>query len=144
QWRRKEAKSPSSWWWLIARRAGGGKLRRWATRFSLCSSGMNCFYCPGHPFEQRKSIMSELQPSTSKESPTDPPKSDDSHHRPRRWPWILGGVILLIGVSAFFLARQKPKEQTTRGKPGGGPPSLMIGTATARKGDIGVYVSALG
>jgi multidrug efflux system membrane fusion protein len=61
----------------------------------------------------------------------------------RRWPWALAGVILLLGAIAFYTHRQ-PKETAGGGKAGRNPPALMIGTATARKGDIGVYLNALG
>jgi len=56
----------------------------------------------------------------------------------------LAGLILLIGVAGFLLYRQKPKAQSPTGKSGGGAPPLMVSTAVARKGDIGVFVTALG
>ena len=41
--------------------------------------------------------------------------------------------------------RRQPAAQAARGgRPGGVPPPLLVSTATAQKGDIGVYVSALG
>ena len=41
--------------------------------------------------------------------------------------------------------RDQPKEQAPRGgRPGGGPPPVVISAATAQKGDIGLYVGALG
>jgi multidrug efflux system membrane fusion protein len=55
--------------------------------------------------------------------------------------------VILIGIAAIIWSHRraaKGQPQAGRGRPGGGPGMLMIGTTTARKGDIGVYVSALG
>ena|ERR1043166_7397 len=67
--------------------------------------------------------------------------------RRRRWPWVLVVGVILIGIAAIIWSHRraaKGQPQAGRGRPGGGPGMLMIGTTTARKGDIGVYVSALG
>ena len=74
----------------------------------------------------------------------DTPTNESSKKSTRRWPWVLAGLILLIGVAGFLLYRQKPKAQSPTGKSGGGAPPLMVSTAVARKGDIGVFVTALG
>ncbi|MDB6040431.1 MAG: secretion protein HlyD [Verrucomicrobiales bacterium] len=74
----------------------------------------------------------------------DAPRNPDHQKRAGRWPWVLAGLIIAAGIGAFFLHRQKPKTQPTGGKPGGGAPTLMVSTAVARKGDIGVFVNALG
>jgi multidrug efflux system membrane fusion protein len=50
-------------------------------------------------------------------------------------------ALLAIG---FFLYSRSPPDKSARGKSAASPPPLMIATATARKGDIGVYISALG
>jgi multidrug efflux system membrane fusion protein len=65
------------------------------------------------------------------------------HHH--RWPWILAGAILLFGAIAYYTHRQ-PKETAAGagGRAGRNPPALMISTATARTGDIGVYLNGLG
>src|SRR4051812_36958386 len=64
--------------------------------------------------------------------------------RPRRWPWIVGGLIIVLLLVVIPLRRRQGEQQSPRGRSGGGPPTVMISTATAQKGDIGVYVSALG
>ena len=75
--------------------------------------------------------------------PSEAPRAETVRKR-RRWPWVLLIVILVLGVIAY-VAHRRPKEQPAGGgRPGGGSPALMIGTATAQKDDIGVYVSALG
>ena len=71
------------------------------------------------------------------------PQHVASPKRSRRWPWILAGVIILLGAIAFYTHRQ-PKEKPAGGTYGAKAPALMIGTATARKGDMGVYINALG
>ena len=63
--------------------------------------------------------------------------------RPRRWPWVLAGVILILGGIAFYTHRQ-PVQKTGGGRFGGGTNAVMISTATAQTGDIGVYINALG
>jgi membrane fusion protein, multidrug efflux system len=62
------------------------------------------------------------------------------HHR---WPWVLAGVILLFGAIAYYTHRQ-PQETAGGGRASRTPPALMIGTTTARTGDIGVYLNGLG
>src|SRR3989442_12006674 len=73
-------------------------------------------------------------------------------HPPRpRWLWAVI-VIVLLAVAAFFVFRHRPHAQAggakagmaQRGGMGQGQGPLMVSTATAQKGDIGVYVSALG
>jgi len=71
------------------------------------------------------------------------PQTAESSKHPRRWPWILAGIILLLGVIAFYTHRQ-PQERTGGGRYGGANTALMISTATAQTGDIGVYINALG
>jgi multidrug efflux system membrane fusion protein len=86
--------------------------------------------------------MGEQQKSTataSSQIKTDPPRQPAP-----RWPWILGAIILVLGIIAFFTHRH-PRENARAGRFGGtNAPPTMISTATAQKGDIGVYVSALG
>ncbi len=88
--------------------------------------------------------MPDQPNSTASAVPPPVPKNEVSPKSPRRWPWILGGVIVLVVLIAIILQRRQAKAQPGTGKSGGGSPPLMIGTATARKGDIGVYVNALG
>ena len=70
--------------------------------------------------------------------------------RPRKWPWIVAAVIVAVILYAIFAHRKQPGQAQTSGRGGGGGRGGMAGmtvtidTATARKGDIGVYVSALG
>jgi multidrug efflux system membrane fusion protein len=60
----------------------------------------------------------------------------------RRWVWLF--VLLLIGGGAFFLFQRQGTGQATKAKPAPPPSALSITTATAQKGNIGVYINALG
>src|SRR5213080_4517276 len=75
---------------------------------------------------------------------TEPARVEVRHKR--RWPWALLAVVLIIAIIGIIMhRRQSPAAQAARpGRPGGAPLTLMVSTATAQKGDIGVYVSALG
>jgi len=59
------------------------------------------------------------------------------------WPWLLGGIILLLAVIAFLTHRHSAATAAPRGRGGAFGPT-MVSTATAQKGTIGVYVNALG
>ncbi len=59
----------------------------------------------------------------------------------RRWFGICLGVLLIVGAIVVYW-RWSAGEKTSSGKDGA--PPVMINTVTARSGDIGVYVRALG
>jgi multidrug efflux system membrane fusion protein len=56
--------------------------------------------------------------------------------------WIASLCVILAAGGAFLL-HHRAVAYSNRKKPGASPPVLMVGTATARKGDIGVYVSRI-
>lgn len=60
----------------------------------------------------------------------------------RRWPWILGLIILLLAVIAFLTHRHSA-EQASHER-GGLSGQTTISVVTAQKGDMNVYVEALG
>src|SRR5437016_5374297 len=82
--------------------------------------------------------------SGKSEVSSDAGKKHEVPQRRRRWPWILVAVLLLAMVAFVLLHRGQPKGEAGRAKSGAAAPPLMISTATAQKGDIGVYVTALG
>ena len=61
----------------------------------------------------------------------------------RKWPWVLGVCLVLLGAVVFFLER-RATGQSVRSKASASPPALSVTTVTARKGDIGIYVNGLG
>ena len=81
------------------------------------------------------------QPTTTS---ADKPQNAGPPNRPQHWPWFLAGVILILGTIGFYTHRQPQEKAAGDRYGGGGTNALMISTDTARKGDIGVYVNALG
>lgn len=77
--------------------------------------------------------------------------SDKSIHSPpvrrsirRRYWWALLLVVFLLGGGGFFLFQHQAAGRSTKAKSTPSPGAVPVVTATARKGDIGVYVNALG
>jgi multidrug efflux system membrane fusion protein len=65
---------------------------------------------------------------------------------PRRaplWPWILGGVVLVLVAIAIY-THTKPDAASGAGGRFGGTNAVMISVDRAQTGDIGVYINALG
>jgi membrane fusion protein, multidrug efflux system len=88
--------------------------------------------------------MSEQKPSTP-----DPDKhlETPSRHSPRegrrKWTWIL---VIVVVVGGVFFFRRQGTGQAAQISPATSytAPAVQISTAVAKKGDIGVYVNALG
>ena len=57
------------------------------------------------------------------------------------WVWVLAVVVLLVGITIW-----SRRGANTEAKAGGDPASrpVMVSTATAHRGDIGVFLNALG
>jgi multidrug efflux system membrane fusion protein len=86
----------------------------------------------------------DKQPNPPTTTSADRSQSAEPSKYPRRWPWVLAGTILILGAIAFYTHRP-PQEKTGSGRyGGGGTNALMISTAMAQTGNIGVYVNALG
>ena len=75
--------------------------------------------------------------------PTTPHDEIKLTNRRRRllWPWIFGGIILLLLIIAFLTHRHSAEAAHGRGGANG---PVMISTVTAQKGNMDVYVDALG
>ena len=81
----------------------------------------------------------------TKENPiTDPshqlPAHDSESHGNRLW-WIILGIVLLLAIGAYLLWGH---HENAKKNAAPGPPKTTITTATANKGDIGVYLHAIG
>src|SRR5262245_48974296 len=74
----------------------------------------------------------------------DTPKDVAAGRHRRGWRWVLAGLIPTLLAIGLLLRPRHPQEQVARSKSAVNAPTLMIGTATAQMGDIGVYVGALG
>jgi len=66
--------------------------------------------------------------------------------RRRRWLWLSLSVLLVLGLSGYFLWSKvaDAKSASAAKAAAKGPPPIPVVAATSRKGDIGVYYSGLG
>ena len=58
------------------------------------------------------------------------------------WVWVLV-IVIILGAGTFYYLRQS-KQRTTSAQADPAPRAVPVSTAPARKGDIGVYINALG
>ena len=69
-----------------------------------------------------------------------------SSRKCRHGLWI--AIVILLGAGSFFFWRHRGQSpagtQSTSGRGGAGLATLMLSTAKAQTGDIGIYVNALG
>jgi multidrug efflux system membrane fusion protein len=89
-----------------------------------------------------------MAPEEIAKPPAEPPAaSPQPEGRPpetrRRWPWIAGGIALLV-VGAILIAganrKRKQKEADAKAR----PRAVSVVTAAVRRGDIPVYLTGLG
>jgi multidrug efflux system membrane fusion protein len=105
---------------------------------------------PRTPTEQSPETQG---PTTAPSPPTHdtPAPAENARHgkaQPghRRWLWISLCVLLVLGLSGYFLwsKNSKAKAASAAKAAAKGPPPIPVVAATSRKGDIGVYYSGLG
>src|SRR5215472_3810216 len=72
------------------------------------------------------------------------PEKHDDQPKSRWWVWVLIAVILVLGGFIYYRHRQTAAEAAAKAKAAQQPRAVPIVTATTKKGDIGVYVEALG
>jgi multidrug efflux system membrane fusion protein len=70
--------------------------------------------------------------------------SHDEQPKSHWWVWLLIAAIVLVGGFIYYRHRQAANEAAAKAKAAQQPRAVPIVTATAKKGDIGVYVEALG
>jgi membrane fusion protein, multidrug efflux system len=75
------------------------------------------------------------------------PPAETAPHKSRAWLWIV--AFLLLGLIWYFVFRNRGNDQNAQPAAGGGGRRAFTGpvtltTATATKGDIGVYLDAIG
>ena len=82
---------------------------------------------------------------THEHPPLDPshqlPAHGSTRHRRKVW-WIVVLILLLLAVVLTVVLIWRHDEAAKKPKPA--PPKIAITTATAKKGDIGVYIDAIG
>jgi multidrug efflux system membrane fusion protein len=74
------------------------------------------------------------------------PRYSDRHDEPKsqKWIWVTVVVVLALGGFIYYRHQQTVADAAAKAKAAALPRAVPIVTATARKGDIGVYVQALG
>jgi multidrug efflux system membrane fusion protein len=86
-------------------------------------------------------------PASSDKTPNVPWQPASGKQR-RHWVWVVVALVIILAVGGIFFLRhrgQSPSESpSTRGRGGSGSAAIMVSTATAQRGDIGIYVNALG
>jgi len=75
------------------------------------------------------------------ESHIHPPSHSQSEGKGSRWIWAFLLVILLGAGAYYYLHQTKQRTNIQADAP---PRAVPVSTASARKGDIGVYINALG
>jgi multidrug efflux system membrane fusion protein len=79
--------------------------------------------------------------STDSRKPGHYPTEDSSTHKSRWWIWLIFAVILIV-VVVWWMRRGASPEAKTAGDPSARP--VLVSTASAHQGDIGIYLNALG
>jgi len=94
--------------------------------------------------------MPEEKPDAAKSETATTPipsRSSPAKHPPRKahfWPWLIGICLVLFGGFLLLQHSKNGKAQAARAKASAGPPALQVSTAVVRKGDVGIFVNALG
>ena len=86
--------------------------------------------------------MTEQQAnSTDSRKPGHYTTENSSTHKSRWWIWLIFAVILVV-VVVWWMRRGASPEAKTAGDPASRP--VLVSTASAHQGDIGIYLNALG
>ena len=96
-----------------------------------------------------RTVLNPPNPEPKTATPSNPPPpaprpgKDPAQpaRRKRHWPWILLTIVLLAGI-IYLVERRKTSAPAAPSKRA--VPPVPIDTATAHKGDMGIYVNALG
>ncbi len=87
--------------------------------------------------------MPEYMPDTG--SPDKPQHSlSDLHSRRHWWIRLLIIIVVLFGAGGFFFFQHQATGRSTKAKSAPPQSAVPVVTATIRKGNIGVYINALG
>ena len=76
--------------------------------------------------------------------PADPPVPVGQPRKRKRGPWLMLFLLLLAGLIGFLILQRRQSATEAAPKLPPQPPGVAISTAVAQRGDIGVYINALG
>ena len=79
--------------------------------------------------------------------PAEPPRTtrQQTIEKPRRhtWAWIIG-ILVVLGFGFFLYHQHEAAEEAAKAKENNQQKAIPVTTGTASKGDMGIYVEALG
>lgn len=86
-----------------------------------------------------------VEDTTTLPAPSKEPGVREPERRPKRhtWKWVIA-ILVLLGVGAFLYYQYEAAEQQQKTKANEGSRPIPVTTATATKGQVGIYVEALG
>lgn len=98
---------------------------------------------PLNPYEAAESTNTTSLRRPAKAAPQGGSSNVGMDQGPRKHHWILWVFLLLLVIGGVYLYRQREAAaQSAKAAASQGPRPVLVTTATATKGDIGVYVSA--
>jgi membrane fusion protein, multidrug efflux system len=73
-----------------------------------------------------------------------PPVPVDQPRKRKRAPWLILVLLLFVALIGFLIFQRRQSATEAAPKTTPPPPGVAISTAVAQRGDIGVYINALG
>ncbi|HEY0762156.1 MAG TPA: efflux RND transporter periplasmic adaptor subunit [Pyrinomonadaceae bacterium] len=73
-----------------------------------------------------------------------PETAEPPSRKPRRKPWLMLVLLLVVGLTGFLILHNRQKAVVAAAKTPPAPPAVSITTAVVQQGNIGVYINALG
>ena len=73
-----------------------------------------------------------------------PETAEPPSRKPRRKPWLMLVLLLVVGLTGFFILHNRQKAVVAAAKTPPASPAVSISTAVVQQGNIGVYINALG
>ena len=84
------------------------------------------------------------EPNVEEDDVPPPPVPVAQPRRRRTKPWFMLVLLLIVGLTGFFILQHRQKATVAAAKTPPAPPGVVISTAVAQEGNIGVYINALG
>lgn len=86
-----------------------------------------------------------VEDTTTLPAPSQSPGVREPEHRPKRhaWKWVIA-ILVLLAIGGFLYYQHQAAEQQQKTKANEGSRPIPVTTAMATKGQMGIYVEALG